>query len=142
MSLKYISKRLVIGGTLLIWVIKFIIRPAQLVSPPFDFVLGIAPNLLGSFLLPFGAYWLGDNKYIQLNRFVNVNNSYGIRQYCFAMLVLLIINEYLQKIPVFGRTFDLFDIFFSALGLLIAYIAVIKFLPHSKTNAFTKTRTL
>jgi hypothetical protein len=34
---------------------------------------------------------------------------------------MLVINEYLQQIPFFGRTFDISDILFSALGLLVSY---------------------
>lgn len=128
--MRYISKRLVIGGTLLIWAIKFIVRPAQFVSPPFDFVLGIAPNLLGSFLLPFGAYWLGESRYIKLSRFVQVQSHEGLRQYCYAMFALLVVNEYLQKIPVFGRTFDHFDILFSVTGLLLSYMLISKWLQR------------
>jgi hypothetical protein len=36
----------------------------------------------------------------------------------FAMLVT---NEYLQQVPFFGRTFDYFDILFSAIGLMASY---------------------
>jgi hypothetical protein len=130
MEMSYISKRFVIGGTLLIWAIKFIIRPAQLVSPPFDFVLGIAPNLLGSFLLPFGAIWLGESRYIRLSRFMQVHTHSGLRQYCYIMFALLVINEYLQKIPIFGRTFDHFDILFSVTGLLLSYMLISKWLQR------------
>jgi glycopeptide antibiotics resistance protein len=34
---------------------------------------------------------------------------------------MLVINEYLQLIAVFGRTFDYFDIFFSFAGLSLSY---------------------
>ncbi len=124
MDIKYISKWMVIAGALIIWAIKFIIRPAQLVSPPFDFVLGIAPNLLGSFLLPFGAYWLGDSRHIRLGRFIQIHTITGLRQFCCISFTLLVINEYLQKIPLFGRTFDLFDILFSVTGLALSYLVV------------------
>lgn len=126
MDIRYISKWLVISGTLVIWAIKFIIRPAQLVSPPFDFVLGIAPNLLGAFLLPFGAFWLGETKFIRLGRFVQIHTIAGLRYYCMVMLLLLIINEYLQMIPFFGRTFDPFDILFSLTGLAASYFFISK----------------
>ena len=62
MELKQISKRLIITGTLVIWAIKFIIRPMNLFDDPTRFVLNIAPNLLGSFLIPFGAYWFFSGK--------------------------------------------------------------------------------
>jgi glycopeptide antibiotics resistance protein len=41
---------------------------------------------------------------------------------CTFGLLLVIINEYLQLIPVFGRTFDYLDIFASFLGASIGYI--------------------
>jgi len=34
---------------------------------------------------------------------------------------MLVVNEYLQLIPIFGRTFDYFDIIFSAIGLSASY---------------------
>jgi len=39
---------------------------------------------------------------------------------CFGLL-LVIINEYLQLIPVFGRTFDYLDILASVAGAFIGY---------------------
>jgi len=36
-------------------------------------------------------------------------------------LGMLIINEYLQLIPFFGRTFDYNDIIFSSVGLMLSY---------------------
>jgi hypothetical protein len=33
---------------------------------------------------------------------------------------MLVVNEYLQKITVFGRTFDYYDIVFSSAGLIAA----------------------
>lgn len=34
---------------------------------------------------------------------------------------MLVVNEYLQRISVFGRTFDYNDILFSSVGLITAY---------------------
>lgn len=34
---------------------------------------------------------------------------------------MLVVNEYLQRISFFGRTFDYYDIIFSSVGLLAAY---------------------
>ncbi|HMW67034.1 MAG TPA: hypothetical protein PKC82_08895 [Chitinophagaceae bacterium] len=57
MQLKQISKHLIISGTLIIWIIKYMLRPLDLFDEPGRFLMGVAPNLLGSFLIPFGAYW-------------------------------------------------------------------------------------
>ncbi|MFZ1857088.1 MAG: hypothetical protein WAU29_06945, partial [Chitinophagaceae bacterium] len=119
--LKQISKRLIITGTLVIWAIKFIIRPMNLFDDPTRFVLNIAPNLLGSFLIPFGAYWFFSGKNFLVARIFKIETTYDLRLVCLLGFGMLIINEYLQLIPFFGRTFDLNDILFSSFGLLAAY---------------------
>ncbi|HQW45138.1 MAG TPA: VanZ family protein [Chitinophagaceae bacterium] len=121
MELKQISKRLIITGTLVIWAIKFIIRPMNLFDDPTRFVLNIAPNLLGSFLIPFGAYWFFSGKNFLVARIFKIETTYDLRLVCLLGFGMLIINEYLQLIPFFGRTFDLNDILFSSFGLLAAY---------------------
>jgi hypothetical protein len=121
MELKSLSKRLVITGTLIIWLIKFLIRPLHLAPSSFDFVLGIAPNLLGSFLIPFGACWFFGGRYFMVARIFKTTTAYELRQVCLLSFGLLILNEYLQKITFFGRTFDPFDILFSAVGLTVSY---------------------
>ncbi|MBL0069115.1 MAG: VanZ family protein [Chitinophagaceae bacterium] len=121
MELKQISKRLIITGTLVIWAIKFIIRPMNLFDDPTRFVLNIAPNLLGSFLIPFGAYWFFSGKNFLVARIFKIETTYDLRLVCLLGFGMLIINEYLQLIPIFGRTFDLNDILFSSFGLLAAY---------------------
>jgi len=115
-----ISKRLVITGTLLIWIIKFGIRPLHIGSEPLLFFLNVAPNFLGSFLIPFGACWFFSNRDHFVGRVFRTRTQAEINRVCLLGFSMLVVNEYLQKIPVFGRTFDLNDIFFSALGLLLA----------------------
>jgi hypothetical protein len=126
MELKQISKRLVIVGTLLIWAIKFIVRPLGLFDDPTRFFLGIAPNLFGSFLIPFGAYWFFSGKNFLIARVFKIQSVYDLRLVCILGLSMLIVNEYLQLIPFFGRTFDVYDIFSSAIGLFFAYLAFSK----------------
>jgi hypothetical protein len=112
---------MVIAGTLVIWTIKFLIRPYFEGGAVPEFLLGIAPNLIGSFLIPFGAYWLYTHPQFlngQLLRFSFFSDS---RIVCVFGFTLLVINEYLQLIPVFGRTFDYYDLAFSALGLTASY---------------------
>lgn len=121
MEVKQISKRLVIGGVLLILSIKLIVRPFYLADDPAKFFLGIAPNLFGSFLIPFGAYWLFSGKGFSITRIFKIQSLYDLRLVCLIGLSMLVVNEYLQLIPFFGRTFDYFDIFFSAVGLTTAY---------------------
>jgi hypothetical protein len=123
MQLKRTSKYLVIIGTLVIWTIKFIIRPQYPLHWPGAFFLGIAPNLLGSFLIPFGACWFFSNKSFLVARFFKLDTTYDVKQVCCVGLALLIINEYLQRISFFGRTFDYYDILFSTIGLIVAHFA-------------------
>jgi hypothetical protein len=121
MELKRISKRLVIAGTLLIWIIKFIIRPLYMVHDPMLFFLGIAPNLFGSFLIPFGAYWFFSGRNFLVARIFHIRSAYDLQLVCIMGMGMLVVNEYLQLIPFFGRTFDVYDILFSSVGLLSSY---------------------
>ncbi|MBK7677969.1 MAG: VanZ family protein [Chitinophagaceae bacterium] len=93
----------------------------NLFDDPTRFVLNIAPNLLGSFLIPFGAYWFFSGKNFLVARIFKIETTYDLRLVCLLGFGMLIINEYLQLIPIFGRTFDLNDILFSSFGLLTSY---------------------
>ncbi|HVZ26736.1 MAG TPA: hypothetical protein VG842_11800 [Sediminibacterium sp.] len=116
MTRKDVSKRVVIAGTLLIWIIKFLVRPYLILPNWIKPFTGTAPNLIGAFLLPFGACWL-------LPRFFPLQTKTNLRFTCVFGLLLVIINEYLQKIPFFGRTFDYLDILFSVVGVWAGYHA-------------------
>jgi hypothetical protein len=118
MELKQISKWFVITGTLIIWFIKYFLRPLQLFDDPTRFFLNVAPNLLGSFLIPFGAYWFFSGKNYLVARIFKIESSFDLRMVCLMGFGMLIMNEYLQLIPFFGRTFDYNDILFSSVGLV------------------------
>jgi hypothetical protein len=120
MALKTFCKYVVIIGTLIIWTVKFGIRPYFNFSQPTQFLLGIIPNLMGAFLLPFGCCWL-------LGRYINLHNGSQFKQFAVLCFVLLCINELLQLIPFFGRTFDYNDIAASAIGLTTAYFLCSKY---------------
>lgn len=122
MELKQASKRILIGGALIIWTIKFIVRPLNLFDDPTRFFLNIAPNLLGSFLIPFGAYLFFSGKDFLVARIFRIQSGYDLRLVCVLGFGMLVINEWLQLIPFFGRTFDPNDIYFSSVGLLLAYV--------------------
>ena len=121
MELKQISKWFVITGTLLIWTIKFVIRPLHLFDDPVRFFFNIAPNLFGSFLIPFGAYWFFNGKNFLVARIFRIQSAYDLRMVCMMGFGMLVVNEYLQLIPFFGRTFDYNDILFSSVGLVASY---------------------
>jgi len=121
MELKRISKWTVITGTLVIWLIKFGIRPYYDLGQPMNFFLGVAPNLLGSFLIPFGAYWIFTGRGFLLARIFKIHSIPDLRNVCLLGFAMVSVNEYLQLIPFFGRTFDHFDIIFSVIGLSASY---------------------
>jgi len=121
MELKQISKWSVITGAIIILGIKILIRPLYHFDEPMHFFLGIAPNLIGSFLIPFGASWFFSGKDFLLARMFRIECSYDLRFVCLLGFGMLVVNEYLQLIPVFGRTFDPYDILFSGFGLITSY---------------------
>lgn len=121
MELKQTSKWIVITGTLVIWIIKFIVRPLHLVDDSTRFFFNIAPNLLGSFLIPFGAYWFFSGRNFLVARLFRIDCPYDLRLVCAMGFGMLVVNEYLQLIPFFGRTFDYNDILFSSVGLFVSY---------------------
>ncbi len=127
MHLKSFSRRTVMIGTLFIWIVKFIVRPFVHIPVGWKVVFGIAPNLIGSFLLPFGACWF-------FQRFFRFQTMQDLRIACWFGLMLVVINEYLQLIPFFGRTFDYLDILFSFVGVFFGYLlfgrVMVKYIPE------------
>ena len=121
MELRHISKWVVIAGTLVIWLVKFGIRPFYDFGQPMNFFLSVAPNLFGSFLIPFGACWFFSGREFLMARVFRIQSLADLRLVCLLGFGMLVVNEYLQLIPVFGRTFDYFDIIFSAIGLSLSY---------------------
>jgi hypothetical protein len=115
MYLEKKSKQVVITGTILIWVIKFFIRPFVHIPHLIKPLVGFAPNLAGSFLLPFGACWFFPGVF-------KLQTAADLTFTCCFGLLLVIINEYLQLIPVFGRTFDYLDIFSSVAGVFCGHM--------------------
>jgi hypothetical protein len=134
MELKQVSKWLVITGTLIIWTVKFIVRPLNLFDEPGKFFLGIAPNLFGSFLIPFAAYWFFSGRQYLLARIFRIQTPYDLRLVCLLGFGMLIVNEYLQLIPYFGRTFDYYDILFSSVGLTASFFVFAKVQTRKKGN--------
>ena len=135
MQLKQISKHLIISGTLIIWIIKYMLRPLDLFDEPGRFLMGVAPNLLGSFLIPFGAYWFFSGKNFLIARIFRIQSSYDLKMVCLLGFGMLVVNEYLQLMSIFGRTFDYFDILFSFIGLLSAYFVFSKLQQKYMTQA-------
>ncbi len=114
MHLKNYSKWIVITGTLLIWCIKFLIRPFISIPSNLKILLGIAPNLIGTFILPFFVHWF-------LKRYISLQTKFDLNIACSFGLLLVIMNEYIQRIPFFGRTFDYLDILSSVIGMMMGH---------------------
>ena len=131
MGLKQLCRWTVITGTLIIWLIKFGIRPYYDFGQPTNFFLGVGPNLLGSFLIPFGAYWFFSGREFLIARIFRIQSPNDLRNVCLFGFAMLVVNEYLQLIPFFGRTFDYFDIVFSGVGLSASYFVFGKM--HSRS---------
>ncbi len=134
MQLKHLSRKVVIYGAILIWLIKFLVRPLHLWNDA-QFFLGIAPNLLGSFLIPFAAYWFFSGRNFLVARIFRIRSEYDLRMVCLLGLGMLIVNEYLQLISFFGRTFDLNDMIFSMVGLTASYFVFGKMQQRYETQA-------
>jgi hypothetical protein len=132
MQLRNYCKWMVIVGTLLIWMIKLVIRPYVHLDTSLHFISGVAPNFLGAFLIPFAAYWLYTHSLFFNGSLMRFDFFSDTRIVCLFGFSLAVLNEYLQLVPVFGRTFDYFDILFSAVGLILSY-----YLQQVKEKLFT-----
>ena len=120
MQFRNYCKWTVLIGTFVIWMIKLAIRP-YLHDDFVKFSLDVAPNFIGALLVPFAAYWLYTHEHFFHGRLMRFHFFSDNRLVCLFGFSLAVINEYLQLVPAFGRTFDYFDILFSALGLVLSY---------------------
>jgi len=50
-----------------------------------------------------------------------IHSVADLRIVCLVGFAMLVVNEYFQLMPIFGRTFDYFDIVFSIIGLFASY---------------------
>ncbi|CAN5839903.1 hypothetical protein BH10BAC2_BH10BAC2_34730 [soil metagenome] len=114
MLLKNYAKAVIVFCILRIIMIKYVIRPHVHIPGGLQVIVDIAPNLLGSFMLPFGVSWL-------LDRYFRIQALIDLKLVCLLCLVVIFVNEYLQLISVFGRTFDYFDIIASFISTATAY---------------------
>ena len=109
------ARIIVITGIIVILVLKTFIRPNWLYAPYWiKFFMGIAPNLLGSLLLPIGTLMFPERLWIFYREKMMV-------LFCGLSFIALVVNEYLQLIPIFLRTFDYWDLAASAIGLAVGY---------------------
>jgi hypothetical protein len=130
MELKSLCRKWVIAGTLFIGLVKLMIRPLYPVDAMGSFILGITPNLAGSFLIPFAAYWFFSGKEFLLARIFRLQTLFNLNLICLLGFAGLVVNEYLQKIAFFGRTFDYFDIVASFAGLFLSRIIFSKLMQR------------
>ena len=128
MGSKSACRKVVITGAIVIWSIKFLIRPSGVFDGATSYLLGIAPNLVGSFLVPFAACWFFSGRKFFMARVFRLGSLLELRMVCMLGMGMLTFNEYLQLIPYFGRTFDYHDILSSAAGLFLSYFVFARFL--------------
>lgn len=109
------KKWILITGLCLIVLVKFFIRPFVSVPPEFYLYRDVAPNLISAFLIPFGAD-------LFLKRWVPIFDKRFVLLICLLGLIVITLNELAQLFPVFGRTFDYYDLIFSLIGVSIGYL--------------------
>ncbi len=69
---------------------------------------------MGAFLIPFAALWWGKGIF-------KMNTTVEVLQICLIGFLVILVNEYLQLIEIFGRTFDYLDIIATAPGCYFGY---------------------
>lgn len=120
MNLRTVSKWVLVAGILCIWLVKLVVRPLLPLGEVTGFLMGVAPNFIGAFLVPFAAYWLYTHPRFFNGRLLRFSFCSDPRYVCSFGFVLGAVNEYLQLLPIFGRTFDYNDLFSTILGLILA----------------------
>jgi hypothetical protein len=110
--------------TVIIVFIKYYIRPYVHLNNVNQFLVNVLPNFIGAFLFPFALIIC----FTVLNYFrkIKIYPASHCKTLCIGSFAILIVNEYLQLIPFFRRTFDYYDIVFSVLGLCLAYLCMQK----------------
>jgi hypothetical protein len=121
MQLRTYCKWITLAGVVLILIVKIFLRPYIHVHGIARLTLGVAPNFLASFFMPFGAFWLYSHPQFCNGSLLRYNFFSNIKITCLFGFFLIVVNEYFQLLPVFGRTFDVYDILFSAIGYLLSY---------------------
>lgn len=118
---------MVASGTFFILFVKTFIRPEFAgIHNAETFLMGITPNLLGSFLLPVGLFMFPKT-------FSHTYHIKSLQWFASSCFIALCINETLQLVPVFGRTFDWNDIMASAFGLVSSlYFINYFFIPQKE----------
>ena len=107
----------VLSGFLFILFIKFYLRPWGDLEGNARLLCGLAPNFIASFTVPFGAYWLFTHAQFFNGCLMRFPVFSDVRLVLLSGLVLIVINEYFQLLPVFGRTFDYLDLAASVAAL-------------------------
>ena len=118
---------ILIIGLFLIILVKFIIRPFVAVPPSLGLYRDVAPNLISSFLIPFGAD-------LFLKRWIQLIDKRSVLWLCIAGLVIISLNEIAQLFPVFRRTFDYFDLVFSLIGVSLGYLVFTRYFISADTK--------
>lgn len=113
-----------LAGILLIWFVKLFMRTFFPPAPgtAFCMLMGVAPNLIGSILVPFAAHYLSGYLKKGLFSYLYIQHVHSLGFICLAGYLLGVVNEVLQLLPVFGRTFDWYDLVFSTVGSMMSFM--------------------
>ncbi len=101
-------------GAFIILYDKFYVRHFVHLPNQFNLAKDVAPNLISAFLFPFCVD-------LFFKRWVQLTNKKSIFHICLVGLIFMIGNELAQLFPIFKRTFDLYDILFSFIGISFGY---------------------
>jgi hypothetical protein len=112
-----IPKIITFSGVFIFAVVKFYLRELNIQNDFIIFILGVYPNFLAGFMIPM--LFLFRYELLPLEKVKNFGKK--INYIMLATLLFLIFEEYR---PTFGssKTFDYWDIIFSALGLIVFYM--------------------
>jgi hypothetical protein len=107
---------------IMVWLVKLFIRPYFSFPYPVKFLLGIAPNFLDGFLLPFAITWARSYIPVTLSKYgVMVKPERTLRYSCLLTFLFLILVEGMQLFSFSMHTYDHWDIAASAVGVALAY---------------------
>lgn len=106
-------------GAFIILYDKFYLRHYVHLPAQFNLAKDVAPNLISAFIFPFCAD-------LFFKRWVQLTHKKVVFQVCLAGLIFMIGNELAQLFPIFKRTFDLYDILFSFIGISFGYLVYTK----------------
>jgi|GWRWMinimDraft_6_1066014.scaffolds.fasta_scaffold10614_2 hypothetical protein len=112
-----LPKIITLSGVIVFAIVKFYLRELKIQNDFISFILNIYPNFLAGLMIPM--LFLFKYEFIAFDRIKKFDRK--IKFIMLATLLFLIFEEYR---PTFGssKTFDFWDMIFSAVGLIVFYM--------------------